>query len=399
MSIFKAIYLYFNVNNYVHFSSYKYIRSEIGPRGLWMKFPRWHCCIYNQSNLNDFSLSSEERKRFLLIGKANIINYEYSHFWIKDNNKTIIEEYSRFPKSPFILRKPFPGFNQAIYTEYNNLYNESPLAHFIKNDLPNGPWLSRVIQPNVNQVEYNQTQVTKKKIALHIHLYYEDMVMDLASRLRDCRFQLDLFVSVRNRSGYDTAMQTFSQFNGNLTVRMMPNRGRDIGPLLTGFSAELLNYDIIGHVHTKKSLFNDNRDSIERWTSFLYGNTLSSEYPIINTVIETLIKENNLGLVFPDDPNIFTSDINKELMIGVLNKLNISIDVPKYINFPAGTMFWAKKEVLKPFFDLNLDWVDYPSEPLKNDGTTLHAIERCFPMVAQSVGYDYAVTYTPGLTY
>ncbi len=38
-------------------------------------------------------------------------------------------------------------------------------------------------------------------------------------------------------------------------MRVFENRGRDIGPFLTGFGEAILDrYDIVGHVHTKKSI-------------------------------------------------------------------------------------------------------------------------------------------------
>ena len=40
-----------------------------------------------------------------------------------------------------------------------------------------------------------------------------------------------------------------------MDVRVFDNRGRDIGPFLTGFGEVILDrYDIIGHVHTKRSV-------------------------------------------------------------------------------------------------------------------------------------------------
>ena len=76
----------------------------------------------------------------------------------------------------------------------------------------------------------------------------------------------------------------------------------------------------------------------------------------------------------------------------------MSIDsLPKQFNFPIGSMFWAKKGALKPLYDLKMEWTDYPVEPIENDGTILHAIERLIPIVAESEGYRYALTNIPGV--
>ena len=49
--------------------------------------------------------------------------------------------------------------------------------------------------------------------------------------------------------------------------------------------------------------------------------------------------------------------------------------LPKHFNFPVGSMFWARKGALTDIYEQNIKWSDYPKEPIKNDGTLLHAIE------------------------
>ena len=61
-------------------------------------------------------------------------------------------------------------------------------------------------------------------------------------------------------------------------------------------------------------------------------------------------------------------------------------------------MFWARSKALKPLFDLNLGWNDYPEEPVPIDGSMLHAIERMLPLVTESSGYECMVTNIPGIT-
>ena len=71
--------------------------------------------------------------------------------------------------------------------------------------------------------------------------------------------------------------------------------------------------------------------------------------------------------------------------------------LPKSLNFPVGSMFWARRGALSDLYDLGLNWEDYPIEPLKYDGTILHAIERLLPLIAEKNGYNYKMTYIPGV--
>jgi lipopolysaccharide biosynthesis protein len=72
--------------------------------------------------------------------------------------------------------------------------------------------------------------------------------------------------------------------------------------------------------------------------------------------------------------------------------------LPPYIDFPAGTMFWARTAALKPLFDLGLGGEDYPREPAAQDGTILNAIERLLPSVVRHAGYRFATTHVSGVT-
>lgn len=70
----------------------------------------------------------------------------------------------------------------------------------------------------------------------------------------------------------------------------------------------------------------------------------------------------------------------------------------EHLNFPVGSMFWARTDALNPLFNLNLNWEDYPEEPLPHDGSMLHAIERLLPLVIKHAGYESAVTYVEDIS-
>jgi lipopolysaccharide biosynthesis protein len=75
--------------------------------------------------------------------------------------------------------------------------------------------------------------------------------------------------------------------------------------------------------------------------------------------------------------------------------MGLRVPLPPSIDFPVGTMFWARPEALAPLLRLGLTPDEYPPEPLNADGTVLHALERLLPLVAEDAGYHYATTYLP----
>ena len=126
-------------------------------------------------------------------------------------------------------------------------------------------------------------------------------------------------------------------------------------------------------------------------------NLLGGGHRMADTIVDRLLADPGLGLVFPDDPHVMGWSGNRAHAEELGRRLGVT-DLPDEFNFPVGTMFWARPAAIASLIDLRLQWDDYPAEPLGYDGTILHAIERLVPLVAVSSGFRYAVTNVPGVT-
>jgi lipopolysaccharide biosynthesis protein len=176
------------------------------------------------------------------------------------------------------------------------------------------------------------------------------------------------------------------------------NRGRDIGPLLTAFGSRLTGaYAFVGHLHTKKTADLKDPEVGRRWFEFLLENLLGGKARMADIVLGHMVSDPSIGMVFPDDPNIVGWGSNMTLARELGERLGLR-DLPRHISFPVGTMFWARVDAIRPMLDLELQWNDYPPEPIPYDGSILHAIERLFPFVVESQGKRCAVTNVPGTT-
>ena len=67
--------------------------------------------------------------------------------------------------------------------------------------------------------------------------------------------------------------------------------------------------------------------------------------------------------------------------------MDVSIKEDKEPIAPLGSFFWARAKALEPLFEKEWTYDDFPEEPVADDGTILHAIERIYPFSAQSAGY------------
>jgi lipopolysaccharide biosynthesis protein len=297
------------------------------------------------------------------------------------------------------LMRPVNGFHPLKYADECKDYPrgslQNPLAHYVRAGRPEGSWTHEVIRPSKRRRD-----VPPLRVALQAHYHYPELLPNLVARLNANRTRCDLYISTTTDAATNRAeMATAGFAGGTVEIRKFPNRGRDIGAFLTGFAKELhRGYDVIGHVHGKRSLNAFNASSGgEPWREFLWQNLVGPKHAMADTIIHRFAEDPKLGLVFPEDPHLIGWDANLAIAAGLAARLGLSKPLPTHLDFPVGTMFWARPEALASLFELQLSWDDYPDEPLPADGTLLHALERLLPVVATEAGYRYATTEVPGV--
>jgi hypothetical protein len=350
---------------------------------------------------DNIAVQETEKSDCALIEEDGALNLDFYSppAWAAMSPKEAVRVFVRSWKSGIDLRKPFPGFHPGIYEDCCGCSQTggNPLAAFIQAGKPAGPWLYDSIEPSLLVPIKN---VQPLRAALHIHAFFVDLFEDIFQRLEGQDCSLDLLISVPSSEIAEAVGTLVSGYaNGTVDIRIVPNRGRDIGPLLTEFGETILqNYDVIGHVHTKKS--GDVKDSTmgQTWVKFLLENLIGKEYHMASTILERMAGDEKLGLVFPDDPWVVGWAGNKKIAEELAQECGIKELSDQYFNFPIGTMFWARTEALKPLLTKKIKWEDYPEEPLPYDGTMLHAFERILPFVAKKTGYHVAMTHVPGIT-
>jgi glycosyltransferase involved in cell wall biosynthesis len=302
----------------------------------------------------------------------------------------------------FHYRRPSPGFHPHVYAFENKDRYEAgrinPFAHFIRSGKPEGSWTSKLISPT--RQDARTAANPAMKVGLHVHFHYPELCAELLALVGANRSRCDLLLTTNNsRKARVLAEETASYQGGSVEIMTIPNRGRDIGAFLTGLGQRFRQYDVLGHLHSKRSLFLTDRSIGEQWRQFIWGNLVGREHAMMDIVLDHMAKDARLGLVFPDDPHLSAWDKNLEIAERLARRMGIRAQLPPFFNFPLGTMFWARGQALAPLFELGLDWSDYPVEPAPIDGTVLHALERLLPFVTQHQGYKYATTHVPGLTW
>ena len=343
-------------------------------------------------------LNNQEREETEIILNSHLFNSSFSAMDRSDtkNLSKAVRTYIRTWKTGIGLRKPCPGFHPGIYDLYisDKRNRPDPFTHYIANGRPAGPWLNKVIIPSEELVAPSNPV----SAALHIHCYYPDLLDAIVWRLKSNRSRPDLFVSIPDASYISEVKQKLNRSGCRIIkIGTVPNLGRDLGPFLTEFREEIIeNYDLVGHIHTKKSIGVGNVDVGRRWFKFLLEHLIGGNFTTLDSIISNMASNPQIGLVFPDDPHIIEWGDNRIHAAELWEKM-FSSALPESIIFPVGSMFWARTKALQPLLNLRFKYADFPNEPLPYDGTMLHAIERLIGPIVQECGYDIVTTHIPGI--
>ncbi|KTF40170.1 rhamnan synthesis F family protein [Xanthomonas translucens] len=228
------------------------------------------------------------------------------------------------------------------------------------------------------------------RVGVMAHVFYPDLLDELAQALAAMPVPYVLMVSVMDDDAQRMVRQQLSALPNlqTLHVCQVANRGRDLAPLIVTFREEVLALDVVAHWHTKKSLYtgSERRD----WRSYLTGSLFGSTQRVA-WILGMFAAEPKLGIVYPESfgsvplwAHTWLSNLHVCRELG--QRLGIGIDATAYIDFPAGSMFWARVEALRPIYALGLNLHDFPEERGQIDGTLQHALERMFVAVVRQQG-------------
>lgn len=229
------------------------------------------------------------------------------------------------------------------------------------------------------------------RIAIHAHIFYADLILEIADHLKAMPFPYDLFVSVPEELVSQACKQAFSNLPHvqQIDIVIVPNRGRDIAPFFCTFGNTLQQYDYVAHIHSKKSLYNNG--ATVGWREYLLSSLLGNTSNI-RKIFALLTGNQKIGLIYPQNfsnliyiANTWLS--NKALGHLWCHKLGISPIPTGYFDFPAGSMFWARTTALAPLFEAQIRLEDFPEETGQTDATLAHCIERLLVLVTRRSGY------------
>lgn len=203
-------------------------------------------------------------------------------------------------------------------------------------------------------------------LALHIHAYYLDGLEDILDRVCLNKILPDIVVTgPENQKA--AAQNILASYPLSTEYVACANVGRDIAPFLS-ILPQLFErkYDLIGHVHVKKSIDRNPSEFVASWSDHLFSSLIGNFAENI-TAIDDLARNfklsgGNVSLYLPHfSDNLGWGDV-RDLSRELYQEI-CTIPLPDRFIFSVGTMFWSKPDYLAKFAKLNIDWQKAVPDP------------------------------------
>jgi lipopolysaccharide biosynthesis protein len=137
----------------------------------------------------------------------------------------------------------------------------------------------------------------------------------------------------------------------------------------------------------------------DAWREFLWQNLVGGECAALDLAAAAFAADPRLGLLIAEDPHLVGWRSNYALAETLAARMGVALPLPRFFDFPVGAMLWARPAALRPLLDLGFSWDDFPPEPLPEDGTLIHALERLFPFATSCAGLEMASVRVPDTTW
>ena len=402
---------YFVSENYIKFKGEPILgifNSTLICRYL-IKKVRKHLLLNNSQKI--FIISINDKNQSYIYNNFTIINYHslnisltddlnkiyfYNHYYYNllktEKNKSKPIQYFQIvngcrPEKFYII---FKEYLKELFKENEiyilfNAWNDFKGNKFLENNDEYGytylNYFSKAIFNLEDNIKYDLRNLENKcKIAVQVHLFYEDLIEDIINKTNNIPVLFDLYITITNSSLFsniDNYIKHFSKSN-NYELLLVDNKGRDVLPFLRQMKRNYKQYKYICHIHSKKSITSPSVGLL--WRNYLFNNLLGN-INIISQIINDFEQNGKLGFIFPETfygiiKHFFKlTNSTKYWMNFLSSKLFDHANIGKLLEFPAGNMFWAKTKAIYQIFIYDLSKY-FPIEDEQTNDTIMHGIER-----------------------
>ena len=229
--------------------------------------------------------------------------------------------------------------------------------------------------------ESSDLALPKQQIALVLHIFYPEYVSRFVLSVRALPRGIAIFITTPSAEIASSIRRELMLVGIYPVIAICENRGRNFGAMLVELGATLLKFDLVIHLHSKKSLHSP-RSLARKW--FSRGETLLLNPDLVGRALRILADHRDVNLIYPFVEDIirshnFTWGASLDSVLQSKYSALLSTDILRKtdrLSFPAGGMFIARVEAIRRILEVPVDYQDFPTERGQLDGSLHHGVER-----------------------
>jgi len=223
------------------------------------------------------------------------------------------------------------------------------------------------------------------RVSVVCHLFYVELADELRFYLENIPIPFRLVLTTDTEQKRTQIQTVFRQAD----IRVVPNIGRDIAAKLLHCRDVFETSDLVLCLHGKKS---PQANDLSKWREHLFNSLLGTRQRVVS-ILNAFAETEAMGMISPVHHRPVRAHINwganEELARQLLSRMTPEARVVEALDFPSGSMFWARTGALRPLLDLDLTLDDFPPESGQVDGTIAHAVERLFFVSCEIAGLKW----------
>lgn len=231
-----------------------------------------------------------------------------------------------------------------------------------------------------------------QKLAVVVHVFYPEIFREILQMLQKQNTpEISLYITGTGRVLSEISSLIASEKFSSVNYLEVENRGRDIWPFIKILPMVFKDgHEIVLKLHTKGS---NHLNRKEHWRNQLFSNLIGKGK--MEKVLTIFQSNSAIGMVGPAG-NILPMSLyyaaNGRKVVNLAYRMGLKAERLSDLNFVAGSMFYARREVLLPVLKLSLSENDFEPEAAQTDGTLAHAVERAFAAGLLGSGMQLADT-------
>ncbi len=333
-----------------------------------------------------------------------------------DNLSHNMSKLIRDDKIPFARMRPFctdikdqslhvnygkdPRETMEYIEKYTNYDVNLIWDHILRTKNLTDIWNQLQLEYVVPKYSIEKPFTYDKKIAVILHIYYEDQVEIIADYSRNFPLNTDFYITTTSKETEASIIKAFDERNLNFICKIRPNVGVAMSTLWITYADIITEgkYEYLCYFHDKKSPYSQFSVQGQQFAERCYQNLMGTK-EVVKNIINLLEDNPRLGILGP--PMVYHGDYfmaaargkdgNNQNVQELAKKLGLKVDTnPNKLSVSAyGDMFWFRADAMKKAISTGFSYDDFDIK-YQQDFTILHAIERIYGYIAQDAGYYYA---------